>query len=178
MTTYIALLRGINVSGKRLIKMDALKALCATLGFSHIQTYIQSGNIVFSAAQKNTAMLEKLLQAAIEKEFGFEVPVIIKSASQLMHLLAQNPFLAKSPDHLHITFLAASPDTLLTTKIEAAKFLPDEFVIIDEAVYLYCPNGYGQTKLTNTFFETKLRLTCTTRNLKTCGILAEMAANT
>ena len=179
MTTYIALLRGINVSGKRLIKMDALKALCATLGFANVHTYIQSGNLVFQSAEKETAVLQDTLCKAIESEFGFDVPVILKSLAQFTHILSQNPLPTTpsiNPEHLHITFLAAAPDPNLLSKIDAGKFLPDAFVHFGDAIYLHCPNGYGQTKLTNTFFESKLKQSCTTRNLKTCLTLQQMAA--
>jgi uncharacterized protein (DUF1697 family) len=179
MTTYIALLRGINVSGKRLIKMEALKTLCTSLGFENVQTYIQSGNIVFQSAQKKTAVLQDTLSNAIETTFGFEVSVLIKTSAALAKIITQNPFTSNpsiNPEHLHITLLSFTPDQQLLSKIPTEKFLPDEFANISDAIYLHCPNGYGQTKLTNTFFESKLKQTCTTRNLKTCLTLQQIAA--
>ncbi|MCU0436141.1 MAG: DUF1697 domain-containing protein [Bacteroidia bacterium] len=178
MSTYIALLRGINVSGKRLIKMDALKTLCHTLGFADTQTYIQSGNLVFRATEKKTSALETRLGEAIEKEFGFEVPVVIKSFPEFQRIVNNNPFIHKkqiNPEHLHITFLASEAEASLLQTIDPEKFLPDEFAVINDTVYLHCPNGYGNTKLHNTFFENKLKQTATTRNLKTCNVLCEMA---
>ncbi|MCA6364303.1 MAG: DUF1697 domain-containing protein [Bacteroidetes bacterium] len=180
MTTYIALLRGINVSGKRLIKMDALKTLCTSLGFEHVQTYIQSGNIVFQTTQKKTAVLQDTLRIALETAFGFEVPVCIKTSTELTQIITQNPFTSNpsfNPEHLHITFLHSPTDHTLLSKIDREKFLPDEFTLIGEAIYLHCPKGYGHTKLTNTFFENKLKQPCTTRNLKTCLTLQQMAAS-
>jgi uncharacterized protein (DUF1697 family) len=149
METYIALLRGINVSGQRMIKMEELKTALAELNFSNIRSYIQS----------------------------VVVPVIIRTRADLEKISNNNPFLGKrneNVDKLHVTLLAEEPGHSNRRMTEENSFLPDEFVISGKDIYLYCPNGYGRTKLTNQFFENKLKTTATTRNWKTIEKLMKM----
>jgi uncharacterized protein (DUF1697 family) len=178
MTTYISILRGINVSGHRMIKMDALRQLFADLGFQNIQTYIQSGNIVFQDKKTDQRKLEKKIAKAITDKFSFDVPVIVKEFDELKQILSDNPFLTdntKDTAHLHITFLADKPDQVNFDKIKDRQYQADEFHLVDKAIYLYCPNSYSNSKLTNSFFETKLKVTTTTRNWKTTNELLTIA---
>jgi uncharacterized protein (DUF1697 family) len=177
METYIALLRGINVSGHKMIKMDELKRVMGTSNFSNIRTYIQSGNIIFETEKQDSAFLEKQIGGIIFNNFGFSVPVVIRSRDELEKIHKKNPFLGKRNEpveKLHVTLLSEEPDLLNLKKIEGSSFLPDEFIISGKEVYLFCPNGYGRTKLTNTFFENKLKLTATTRNWKTIETLLHL----
>lgn len=170
MNTYIALLRGINVSGKNIIKMDAFRALMAGLGLQDVQTYIQSGNVVFKYENVAVEAIQQLIGDAIFDCFGFRVPVMVIASSQLHNIYNQNPYIKAYPDNLdklHITFLSSSPSVDLIRQLDTLTYSPDEFSIVDNAVYLYCPQGYGNTKLTNTFFEKKLKVQATTRNLNT-----------
>ena len=170
MKTYISILRGINVSGQKLIKMGALKKMYAGLHFENVQTYVQSGNVIFSAKATDFKELENKISEQIEKDFGFEVPVIILDGDKLETIIKQNPFTKdnqKDSTFLHITFLAEQSKSIDKVSIEAKK-LPNEAIEFSEnAVYLYCPNGYGKTKLHNNFLESKLKVKCTTRNWKT-----------
>ncbi len=178
MITYIAILRGINVGGNRIIKMDALTKLFSNLGFSNIKTYIQSGNVVFKYTKKNNQLTEKLIANAIKNTFNFDVPVIVFSLDELNTIIKNNPFvLDKTKDvaYLHLTFLAQQPNETNFIKIKDLNFNEDEFTLIDKTIYIYCPNGYGNTKLTNTFFETKLKVSATTRNFKTTHQLQTIA---
>jgi uncharacterized protein (DUF1697 family) len=178
MITYIAILRGINVSGKRIIKMDALKKMLTELNFENVRTYIQSGNIVFEAQNTNANQLEKTLSEEIKKQFGFDVPVIVLDIDELKSIITKNPFINNKtidPLHLHITFLNEEPVKAIAAKIPVTDYLPDEFLVIGKAVYLHCPNGYGNTKLNNTFFENKLKVSATTRNWKTTCQLLKIA---
>ena len=167
MKTYIALLRGINVSGKNIIKMVQLKQMFEDIGFTDVITYIQSGNIIFSSDETNESILESTISEAIIKTFGFEVPVMVLLPNELNIILKANPFITEDNTKLHITLLSKNFDSELIANIDLSKYLPDRCFIIERAVYLFCPNGYGNTKLTNTFFEKKLECTATTRNLKT-----------
>ena len=175
MTTYIAILRGINVSGKNKILMQDLKALFESLNFKNVKTYIQSGNVVFdSNSLKN---LETLIQQKIKEQFGFDVPVIVRTVDEITNILKHNPYLKQKNielDKLHITFLSETPIKENLTKIHTYNFAPDVFEIIGNEVYLHCPNGYGNTKLSNTFFENKLKVTATTRNWKTVNEIAKL----
>ena len=176
MKTYISLLRGINVSGHKKIAIADLKALYETLGFTNLVTYIQSGNVIFTA--KVTKNLEQIIEQAITKKYAFDVPVLIITPEELSRVIAKNPFLKDKtvdPEKLHVTFLSTKPVQELLDKLAPAHYLPDRFNIIGSTVYLSCPNGYGQTKLTNTFFENKLKVRATTRNWKTVKKLLEIA---
>ncbi|HMO40374.1 MAG TPA: DUF1697 domain-containing protein [Saprospiraceae bacterium] len=177
MATYISMLRGINVSGQKPMKMDALKALYETLGLQQVQTWIQSGNVVFRS-DREPGPLAADIAAAIEQKFGFSVPVFVLAMPQLQRIVAHNPFAddsTKDENFLHITFLAAPPAHIDEIAIEA-KLSPGEAIACTpEAVYLYCPNGYGRTKLTNTFIESRLQVAATTRNWKTVNTLLRMA---
>ncbi len=178
MNTYISILRGINVSGKNIIKMEALRNACNTNGFSDIKTYIQSGNIVFKYKKTSPQKLASSLSTLIKKEFNCEVPVLVLELTNIETVLTNNPFLGKRNEdekNLHVTFLEETPDKTLVGEISNINFEPDEFKLIDKTVYLHCPNGYGNTRLNNTFFEKKLKTTATTRNWKTINELLKLA---
>ncbi|HYW95424.1 MAG TPA: DUF1697 domain-containing protein [Bacteroidales bacterium] len=173
--TYIAILRGINVGGHTKIKMSDLKSAMEESGFSNVSTYIQSGNIFFSTAVSSREDLSMRISALIKNRFGADVPVIIRSQRELREILKNSPFLG-DPDidttKLHVTFLSGVPGPSVMANFSRSKYLPDQFSIRSSDVYLYCPNGYGRTKLTNGFFEKTLRLNATTRNWRTVGKLA------
>ena len=174
LTTYIALLRGINVSGQRMIKMDELKKVLGELNFTNVRTYIQSGNIIFEVEKTDQDYLEKQIGEQILNYFGFPVSIVIRSRPELEKIHNSNPFLEKRNepvDKLYVTFFPEEPDPDHLIKIEGNLFLPDEFVVSGREVYLFCPNGYGRTKLTNKFFENKLKVLATTRNRKTIEML-------
>lgn len=180
MIIYISILRGINVSGHRMIKMQALKELFTDLGFQNIQTYVQSGNIVFQHKKTDQQKLEKKIAKAITEKFTFDVPVIVMELSELQQIIAGNPFVkdeTKNLSHLHVTFLAGKPDAESFNKIKEGSFQPDEFHLVNKVIYLYCPNSYSKSKLTNGFFEKKLNVTATTRNWKTTNELQNLAVN-
>lgn len=180
-TTYIAILRGINVGGHRAIKMEQLRVIFTALHCTNIQTYIQSGNVVFKHETTDVKHLENSISSAILNAFGFEVPVLILSLTDWNNAVKNNPYVsdvAVDPIHLHVTFLAKEPEAswlvILSSKTENGA---DKFTIIDKTIYVYCPNGYGNTKLNNTFFEKQLNVSATTRNLKTVLKLQELGNN-
>jgi uncharacterized protein (DUF1697 family) len=178
MNTYISILRGINVSGKNLIKIDSLKEIYEDLGFQKVQTYIQSGNVVFQSDESRIEELERKIYEAILKQFILNVPVLVREASELKEILDRNPFLPlfkEDISKLHITFLSAYPEKHLVSGIENGSYLPDKYFLLQRCIYLFCPNGYGRTKLSNNFFENKLKVKATTRNLKTLMQLVKLA---
>ena len=177
MTTYISILRGINVSGQKIIKMDALKRMYEKLNFENVQTYVQSGNVIFSVKETDTKEIEKIISSQIEKEFGFDVPVIVLSAKTLGTIIENNPFTndnSKEPQFFHVTFLADSLIEFDKEKIVEKKHASEKIAFTPNAVYLYCPNGYGRTKLNNNFLENKLKVPTTTRNWKTTRELLKL----
>jgi uncharacterized protein (DUF1697 family) len=175
---YIALLRGINVSGQKSIKMADLTKLCDTLGFKNISTYLQSGNIIFEYETTDTLIIADTIKKAIRKKYGFEVDTIVRSAHELEKIISGNPLIQKlniDTDKLHITFLLNHPQEQNVSAIEMAKEDNEIFIIKGREIYLYCPNGYGRTKLNNQAFEKKLKTPATTRNWKTASALLEIA---
>ena len=179
-TMYIAILRGINVSGAKTIKMEALRFTFQKLGFENVATYIQSGNVVFTVAETKTSELAAKITGAIKTDFGFDIPVIVLSAAELQSIFKNNPLNDGTRDEafLHVTFLAESPAAFNFSDIEAKKQGEEEIMISGKVVYLYCPHGYGKTKLTNTFLESKLKVAATTRNWKTTCELLRMTKET
>lgn len=159
-----------------MIKMDTLIKLYSDLNFSFIQSYIQSGNVVFQNIKTKNEILEKKIEEKIIKELGFNVPVLVKDLNELTAVINNNPFVKKYDiSSLYITFLSKEVKQENIDKLIDEKYPPDEFIIIGKTIYLYCPNGYSKTKLTNTFFENKLKTKATTRNWKTVTELFNIA---
>lgn len=179
MEKYIAILRGINVSGQKKIKMDDLRSLMEELKLKNVQTYIQSGNLVFEHSKVGEVELAKKIGEMLFQHYGFQVPVITRTLSEWKYVFDNNPFLNNRDEDiskLHVTFLSDNPQQEYLNKIKEYAYPPDEFIIAGKQVYLFCPDGYGITKLSNTFFENKLKVTATTRNFKTVSKLVEMAS--
>jgi len=179
MTTYISILRGINVSGQKLIKMEDLRKLYENLDLHNVTTYVQSGNVIFTSNKIEPHEAEQKISRQIEKEFGFNVPVIVLTVDKLKYIIENNPFIKdpdKDPAFLHVTFLSSMPDHFDPKMIESKKQEGEEISFSDNTVYLYCPNGYGRTKLTNNFLEARLKVGATTRNWKTTNELFKMTA--
>lgn len=177
MKRYIALLRGINVSGQKLIKMDTLKDLFIGLNYSEVNTYLQSGNMIFSTKGIDQQLIANEIEVEILKVFDFEVPVLILTMDELEKIVRNNPFthhFDKDPAYFHITFLRSLPTKIDFKVIDKNVQNEEEFVILEKVIYLYCPHGYGRTKLTNHFFENKLAISATTRNWKTCNELLKL----
>jgi uncharacterized protein (DUF1697 family) len=178
MNTYISILRGINVSGHNIIKMDALQELYKSLGFKNVQTYIQSGNVIFQDTSSDIQNLEKKISEKITVTLGLKIPLLVKEISEFKEISRHNPYLTgriEDINHLAVTFLSSKPLQQDIDKISTLNFPPDEFIINDKAIYLFCPNGFGNSKLTISFFENKLKVHATTRNWKTTIKLLEMA---
>ena len=181
MQTYISILRGINVSGQKKILMVDLKLLLEKMKFENVTTYIQSGNVVFKSSTELTDLeLSKKIETEIFKKYKFEVPVIIRTQQELENVISSNPFLKEKNiniEKLHVTFLSEKPNKGLLESIAHLNFSPDRFFINGKEVYLYIPESYGETKLSNKFFENKLKVTATTRNWKTVNKLGEIASS-
>ncbi len=178
METYISILRGINVSGKNIIKMADLKAMYQSMLFEEVKTYIQSGNVIFRTNENDTKALEDLITQKIKNSFGFDVPVIVFKSDTLAAIVAHNPYVKreeKDTSFMHITFLAEPPKTFDKEQIVNKKKADEEISFSDKVLYLYCPNGYGKTKLTTSFLEKKLNVKTTTRNWKTTLKLLTLA---
>jgi len=177
LTVYVAMLRGVNVGGNSL-RMDWLRQACADVGLQNVQTYVQSGNIIFSSRQ-GASKLAQTLKAAIDAQTRLPVAVIVRDASQMKKIVAGNPFLARTGldiSKLHVTFLAKAPLTPASDRLDALAGTRDEYRLMKQEIYLHCPINYGETRLSNKAIEKVLAVDATTRNWKTVTTLLEMAA--
>ena len=175
----VALLRGINVGGTNKLPMKALAAIFEAAACTGVKTYIQSGNVVFCADKD--VDVAGVVKREIEKQLGLKVPVVLRTAAEIQRALKSNPFVKKGIDEdwLHVMFLEAEPTKAQVAALDAARGasltgVPDEFVVIGREVYLHLPNGAAKTKLTNAYFDSKLKTVGTQRNWRTVGMLAEM----
>lgn len=159
----VALLRGINVGGKNKLAMKDLKQIFSYLGCTDVSTYIQSGNVIFRASEPVLKDLPEKVKAAIEESYGLKVPIVLRYADAWRATIAANPF--QNVEHLHIMFLespATNPDLLDPNRSPG-----DSFHIRGAEIYLHCPNGVGNSKLTNAYFDSKLKTISTGRNWRT-----------
>jgi uncharacterized protein (DUF1697 family) len=174
MTTYISLLRGINLGAHKKINMQDLKALYEGVGLQEVLTYIQSGNVIFKSDKDNTDELATLIAQAIEARYGFEVAVFVRTVPDIEAIIANNPFTDETTEKLYFTLLAQTPLPEKIANIDAQKHLPDRFALVGKALYL-CVESYGTTKFSNNFFENKWKVVATTRNYNTMVKLVELA---
>ena len=173
MNRYIILLRGINVSGKNKLPMAELREILNELGFQNVQTYIQSGNIILDSEETKEVTCQKIKEG-ITAEFGYDVPVLARTPEEWKNTLEKYPFSQENEKIVAFTFLDRITKESV---IEVKGSNEDKYKITDDVVYLYCPSGFGNTKLTNSVIEKKLKVTATTRNLKTTIKLLELATD-
>jgi uncharacterized protein (DUF1697 family) len=178
MPTYISLLRGINVSGQKSIRMAEITHLYETLDLYKVQTYLQSGNIVFESDEMDGAILVDKIETKIEKSFDFHVAVFIRTLADFKRIINRNPFLRdrnEDPAKLYVTFLYSLPKKELVNQLAAQISEEDKFIPGEKEIYLFCLHGYGKTKLSNNYFEKKLSMPATTRNWNTVNALIKIA---
>lgn len=173
---HVLLLRGINVGGKNIVPMKALVRVVEGAGGSGVRTYIQSGNVVFSAPPKSVSVIGTRVSAAIAREFGLTVPVIVRSHEEMRRIATKNPFLARgaSEEHLHIGFLSAAPTPARIRTLDPARSPADSFIVRGAEIYLHFPNGVSGTKLTSACLDSTLGTICTIRNWRTVLKLGDM----
>ncbi|HET6251405.1 MAG TPA: DUF1697 domain-containing protein [Tepidisphaeraceae bacterium] len=174
MPTHFALLRGINVGGN-ILKMDHLKEIWLELGFKNARTCLQSGNVVFDATKPSAEKIQRRLIS----ETRLPVTVILRTTAEMAQIVAGNPFLPDKADdasHLHVTFLKSEPAEGDLQKLGQIRTGDDRLKAIGKEIYLYCPGGYGRTRLSNNAMERALGIKATTRNWNTTRKLAEMAS--
>jgi uncharacterized protein (DUF1697 family) len=176
MSRAVALLRGINVGGHRKVPMAELRRSFDALGCTEVETYLQSGNVVFETRGLRLADLPATIEHQVAADFGVEVSALVRTRAEMTRLERANPFQADGADEssLHVTFLADRPTPASVRALDQRRGAPDAFVVGGREVYLHCPGGYGTTKLTNGFFERHLGVTATTRNWRTVTKLCEL----
>lgn len=175
------MLRGINVSGQKSVKMEQLRESFQALNFQDVQTYVQSGNVVFKAPKQSSEKLSQRLEEIIRKDFGFSVPVIVRTSDELNETIQKNPFVKllkgkpTEPPRLYVTFLSEAPKKLSVEALSSLSSKPDQFHFAGKEIYLFCGSSYGKSKLSNNAFEKVLSVDATTRNWNTVNRLYEMS---
>ena len=178
MPVVIAMLRGVNVGPHNRMKMDVLRDLCGSLELRDVRTYVQSGNIVFRTNLRNPAALAKKIQTAIEKEFGFNPDVILRTTAEMRGVITRNPFAGMKnmePSKLLVDFLAGDPAPEARKIVMAIKTDPEMLHVGGRELYIYFPNGVGQSKLTWSSLEKILKTQGTARNWNSVTKLLAMA---
>lgn len=177
MKQYVALLRGINVGGHRKIKMAELRSACEEIGLSQVQTYIQSGNIIFRSPQENAETIAQQIKSAILETFGHDVITFVIDKEAYEQVIVDNPFEEREdpdPKKLHVCFLYKEVDTSLESELQAVESKRDQVILHPKALYLYCPDGFGRTKYTDSIIKRILKTSGTTRNWRSVLKLQEM----
>jgi uncharacterized protein (DUF1697 family) len=174
-SSYVALLRGINVGGKNKVPMQELRELFERLDHADVATYIQSGNVVFTSPAK-PGPIASGIAAGIKEQFGLTVPVIVRTRAELAKVAAANPYLASGadPSKLHVTFLADKPKAAAIATLDPERSSPDEFAVLGREIFMLLPNGMGRTKLTIDYFDKRLGTTGTARNWNTVNKLLDL----
>lgn len=179
MQKLISLLRGVNMAGHNKIRMTDLTSLYKKLGFNDVESYIQSGNVVFTnTANLSVADVGGTIEKTILKEFKYEIPVIVRTPDEFRNIIGRNPFHKEKnfdTSKLAVIFLREPPTALQTDKVKNIDYPPDKFMISGREIFIYCPNGFGRTKLYTNFFENKMQVVGTARNWKTINTLLEIA---
>jgi uncharacterized protein (DUF1697 family) len=176
MPVVVSMLRGVNVGGHNLIKMDALRALYESLGLQDPQTYVQSGNVIFKTKERDMARLARQIENEIERRFGFRPGVILRTSSDLRDVIDRNPFAAcgLDPSKFLVTFLATDPGQDAREALLKIKPDPEELRVADRELYIYFPNSMGRSKLPP-LLDRILKNSATARNWNTVTRLLAMA---
>ncbi|MDG1708923.1 MAG: DUF1697 domain-containing protein [Emcibacteraceae bacterium] len=179
MHKFIALLRGINVSGQKKIIMSELKVMIENLGFENVLTYIQSGNIIFEHQSDHPEKFKNTLENAIEKKYGFSVYIDVLRVATINKIFQNLPFgnidLAADGSKVIVCFLSDYPDADDLSRLKEFLNSTEKLISLDKILYLHCPEGSGKSKVSNAVIERKLNVTSTARNLKTVAKLCELS---
>jgi len=178
METYISMLRGINVGGQKRILMQDLKQLYESLDLANVQTYVQSGNVVFDSRNQPADSLTGMIEATIQLTYGFSVSVFLRRAPDFQRILSANPFLTQrhvESSALYVAFLYRQPDLPLLESLAVPAGESAEFIIGQQEIFLYYPDGSGRSKFSHTYIERKLKVSVTTRNWNTLCALFDLA---
>jgi len=167
------------MAGHNKIQATELSALYHKMGFKDVRTYIQSGNVIFSLDDKTDInRVGSDIESAILKKFNYNIPVLIRTISEINKVISDNPFFDEmnfDPSRLAVIFLHEMPSGEQVEKVKNVDYTPDKFKIVGKEIFIYCPNGFGKTKLYTNFFENRMKVTGTARNWKTINNLLEIA---
>jgi uncharacterized protein (DUF1697 family) len=176
--TYLAFLRGINVGGHHRVEMARLRLVFEALGFEKVRTLIQSGNVIFTAPKTPESILCRRIETKLSAEFGFPIPVIVRTVDEINKVVNSNPFLKQKGidiSRLHVVFLLDVPRPDDLNKFESLACASEQVRSVGRELYLYLPNGFGKTKLTPNVFNKSLSVSATARNWNTMTKLCELS---
>ena len=177
---YVCLLRGVNVSGQRKVNMKVLCTELSDLGLTDVEYYLQSGNLIVES-ELSEANIEATITGVLRDNYDYQdVDLFLFDHAQLasIHQGMLAFFSVQDNTKRHFTFLKNTPAEQIVSMMDEQEYAPDEYRIKDKMVYVYCPNGYGRTKIHNNYFERKLKVRATTRNHKTVTTLLEKLTTT
>jgi uncharacterized protein (DUF1697 family) len=178
MSVFIAMLRAVNVAGYQKLNMEALRTLCGGLGLQDVQTYIQSGNLIFRGDTGDPGTAARRIEDGIQKKFGFRPDVIVRTASDLRKVILNNPFAGRpevAPNRLLVVFMASAPERQARERVLAIPCEPEELHIKGRELYVYYPNGMARPKIPLVRIEKLLGTSSTGRNWNTVNKLLAMA---
>jgi uncharacterized protein (DUF1697 family) len=179
MSAYISFLRGVNMAGHNSIKMNDLAQLYKQLGYNNVSTFIQSGNVIFSSSPGlSEGEISSGIEEAIAREFNYIIPVMLRTIDEMKNIISVNPFLSEEhfdPSKMAVIFLHDKPSEDQLRKVKNIDYPPDKFFISGREIFIYCPNGFGRTKLYTNFFEKKMDVTGTGRNWNTFTTILSLA---
>lgn len=177
MYTHLALLRGINVSGHNMIKMDVLKSLLENMGYQNVRTYIQSGNVFVDSEEEHGASVGFAIKQELFKQLGLEVPIVVVSKNDIEQCFLANPYLKeKEVDEkkLYVAFISKELQSSAINELKISQFKPDEASIDKSRIFIKYAIGAGKTRLDQKYIEKKLNVIATIRNWNTVSKLLEM----
>jgi uncharacterized protein (DUF1697 family) len=178
MAVVISMLRGVNLGGHKIIKMEALRTLYESLKFEDVATFIQSGNVVFRTKESDLKKISKRICDGIEKTFGHKVEVILRTTAEMRGVVERNPFATRTdvePSKLLVWFLSSTPSTEARQKLLTLKVQGEELRLEGNELFIYFPEGQGKSKLSLPAVDRALGVLGTGRNLNSVRKLLEMA---
>lgn len=173
MKTYVSLLRAVNMGRRNRMRMDVLKRMYESIGLCKVETYLQSGNVIFQTKENSEKALESLIAAKITETFGFQVEVIVLTMGDLQEIIAKNPFAEREEKFTFATILSEMPHNVDIENIKNKSSEKEGFKIIGRVVYFYMPGGYAKTKLNDTLIEKIFKTKATSRTLRTINALID-----
>ncbi len=172
-----ALLRGVNIGSNKRISMAALREIVESLGHRDVETYLQSGNVVFTAAMGTRRDLAPAIEAAIADATGLDIPVLVRTDRELADILAANPYPVDDPTRLVVAFLGEAVDPAELGVVDPSTYAPDELTQIGRELFISVPDGQGRSKLMETLARRRLPTVVTVRNWRTVVALSELASS-
>jgi uncharacterized protein (DUF1697 family) len=171
-----ALLRGVNIGPNKRIAMPDLRAIVESEGHRDVETYLQSGNVVFTPSPDTTGDLARSLEQAITDATGLDVAVVLRTGAELARIVKANPYRVDDPTRLVVAFLAGEIELAQLGLGEPAGYLPDELTLTGRELYISVPNGQGPSKLMKDLTKRRQPTTLTVRNWRTVLALAQLSA--